>query len=58
MSSITGSVSDNIIKLDYFDSPISNVIQPYTNTHKDIDTKSVSSRASKLTYSGKKYQRF
>jgi hypothetical protein len=58
MSSITSSVSDNTIKLDYLGSPISHAIRPHTNTHHDIDaksvgSKSVTSRTSKLTYSGR-----
>ncbi len=58
MSSITSSVSENPIKLDYLGSPVSHIVRPYSNIHGDIDTKSVGSksvgsRTSKLTYSGK-----
>ncbi len=58
MSSITSSGSDHTIKLDRLNFPASHVIRPYTNTHSDIETKSVGSksvgsRTSKLTYSGK-----
>jgi hypothetical protein len=58
MSSITSSVSENTIKLDYLGSPVSHIVRPYSNIHGDIDTKSVGSksvgsRTSKLTYSGK-----
>lgn len=57
MSSIRSNVSDNSIKLNYLNSPVSHGIRPY-NTNSDIDTKSVGSksvgsRTSKLTYSGK-----
>ncbi|CAF1276260.1 unnamed protein product [Adineta steineri] len=56
MSSITSSVSENTIKLDYLGSPVSHITRPYSNIHGDIDTKSVGSksvgsRTSKLTYS-------
>ncbi|CAF3024600.1 unnamed protein product [Rotaria socialis] len=57
MSSMTSNLSDNTIKLNYLNSPISHSMRPYhTNTLSDIDTKSVgskstSSRTSKLTYS-------
>lgn len=58
MSSIASTVSENTIKLDYLGSPVSHVVRPYSNAHGDIDTKSVGSksigsRTSKLTYSGK-----
>ncbi len=58
MSSITSSVSENTIKLDYLGSPVSHIARPYSNVHGDLDTKSVGSksvgsRTSKLTYSGK-----
>ena len=58
MSSITSSASENTIKLDYLGSPVSHVVRPYSNAHHDLDTKSVgsksvTSRSSKLTYSGK-----
>ena len=57
MSSITSSASENTIKLDYLGSPVSHIARPYS--HVDLDTKSVGSksvgsRTSKLTYSGKK----
>ncbi len=59
MSSITSSASENTIKLDYLGSPVSHVARPYSHVHSDLDTKSVGSksvgsRTSKLTYSGKK----
>ncbi len=58
MSSIRSSASENTIKLDYLGSPVSHIARPYSNIHGDIDTKSVGSksvgsRTSKLTYSGK-----
>jgi hypothetical protein len=58
MSSIRSSASENTIKLDYLGSPVSHIARPYSNVHGDIDTKSVGSksvgsRTSKLTYSGK-----
>ena len=61
MSSIVSSVSDNAIKLNYLGSSVSHINRPCTSTHSDIDTKSVGSksvgsRTSKLTYSGKKHK--
>ena len=59
MSSITSSISENTIKLDYLGSPVSHVARPYSNALGDVDTKSVGSksvgsRTSKLTYSGER----
>ncbi|CAF1172233.1 unnamed protein product [Adineta ricciae] len=56
MSSITSSVSENTIKLDYLGSPASHIARPYSAAPSDLDTKSVGSksvgsRTSKLTYS-------
>lgn len=58
MSSITSGLSENTIKLDYLGSPVSHVARSYSNIHADIDaksvgSKSVGSRTSKLTYSGR-----
>lgn len=58
MSSITSGASENTIKLDYLGSPVSHIVRPYSHVQNDSDTKSVgsksvTSRSSKLTYSGK-----
>lgn len=59
MSSTRNSASEIVIKLDHLGSPVSSHhIRPYSNVHGDVDTKSVGSksvgsRTSKLTYSGK-----
>lgn len=58
--SMTSNMSDNAMKLNYLNSPMSHNIRSYNaNVHGDSDTKSVgskstTSRTSKLTYSGKK----